>query len=268
MLIDYHVHTSLSRDGEGTVEMCCESALLRGIREICFTNHLILWEGLKTVSMKPEEIEGYFEEIEEARENFPRLKILAGLEIDYVPKKQDQIEKILEAYPWDYSLGAVHFLDGIAITGKETARAFFRNKSLGEIYQKYFSELRAAAGCGLFDSLAHLDVIRRYADEMVGEFPWESWKPLVEEVLNEMRDSKITFELNTAGLRQGPRDCYPRNEVLALAKSIGIPAATLATDAHRPDQIGFEIPEGSKRLKAANLDLALFSKRKSRRVKL
>lgn len=267
MKVDYHVHTGLSRDAEGTVEMYCQAAALAGLREICFTNHLILLEA-KTVSMKMEELDGHWDEIEAAKEAFPKLKILAGLEMDYFSDKARQIEKILETYPWDYSLGAVHFLDGLAITGKETAQLFFANKSLGEIYSRYFSEMENAAASGLFDAMAHLDVIRRYGDELVGEFPWSRWQPFVARVLEKIKEEKMTFELNTSGLRQGPQDCYPRQEVLDLAKEFGIKAVTLSSDAHKPEQVGFKIAEGTERVRKAGLELALFSRRKSRQVEI
>ncbi len=53
-----------------------------------------------------------------------RIDIRVGLEGDYIEGYEADIERIIQAYPWDYVIGSVHFfwVNGtLPTTGKPTA---------------------------------------------------------------------------------------------------------------------------------------------------
>lgn len=47
------------------------------------------------------------------KEQFP-IKIKFGLEVCYSLEHEKEIEKIKEMYPFDFLVGAIHFIDGLA----------------------------------------------------------------------------------------------------------------------------------------------------------
>ncbi len=49
-LIDYHMHSAVTVDGRMSEAQACERAVLLGIREIAFTNHVMLTEPKYAVS--------------------------------------------------------------------------------------------------------------------------------------------------------------------------------------------------------------------------
>ncbi len=68
---DFHVHTSYT-DGSNSVKEMCEQAIQNGLRLICFSEHVrrVLFYNH----------DGFLSDIQEARQLYPRLKILAGCE--------------------------------------------------------------------------------------------------------------------------------------------------------------------------------------------
>ena len=50
------------------------------------------------------------------------LPVKLGLEVDYVPGREDETRAILAPYPVDYLLGSVHFIDGLGVTARGRGR--------------------------------------------------------------------------------------------------------------------------------------------------
>ena len=74
-----------------------------------------------------------------------------GLEVDFLPGKNDEIWASLEAQEWDYLIGSVHEVDGIYF---EAPHQWSREE--GEaLWLRYFALLRETAACGMFSVVSH-----------------------------------------------------------------------------------------------------------------
>jgi len=270
-LVDYHTHTNYTTDATGTVKDYCEAAEKLGIKEIAFTNHLnfakfesipeLKGSEAPIVTIKLEQIPKYFEEIEEARKQF-NIKIKFGMEIDYFEIFEPKIRKLINDYPFDFILGAVHFIDGFCISESGSANKFFQGRDVLQIYIKYFSKLKKAIDSQLFDVMSHPDIVRRFAVNY-SKIPFEKYKKQVEDVVNSLTDNKIGIELNTYGYIHPVQDSYPSIEFLRLCKECGVKVVTIGSDAYSPSRLGDRLKEGIEKLKGVGYDrICLFNQRK------
>ena len=250
-MIDYHMHTDYNSDAEGKVEDYCKSADEKNIEEICFTNHFILIR-LKEYqeSIRPEEVVNYLKDIESAKKKF-KVKIKAGLEVDYWKDKHEKIEKVLDAHQLDFRLGTVHYIGNICVSGvKEEAWPFFQNKSLVEIYEAYFRRVIETVESGLFDALAHPDYIRKNVFKCFGkELPFEKYRKIVEKVVEALVENKVGIEINCSGYFHGLNDSFPSSDFFKVCLENGVKVITLGSDSHRPSSIGRNINDGIEKLK-------------------
>jgi histidinol-phosphatase (PHP family) len=107
--LDYHLHSFFSEDGVSSPESMCQRAIQLGIHEIGFSEH---WD------VGPYEKNPYFfqpgswyAELERLRILFSgKLTIRAGIEIAEPHLYQKPAREILTSIPFDYVLGAVHFV--------------------------------------------------------------------------------------------------------------------------------------------------------------
>lgn len=269
-MMDYHVHSNYTEDAEGSIEDYCKSAEEKDIKEIAFTNHLIVKNVLPSQKFKAEKIPEYIEDIESNRERF-NVKIKAGLEVDYWKSEHKIIEDILNRHPFDFILGTVHFIDGHLISGtKEDASEFFKNKTMLEIYRAYFIRVIETVESQLFDVLAHPDYIRKNVVRYFGqELPFEEYRKDVEKVVEALVDNKVGIEINTCGYHHGIGDFFPSLEFLKLCIENGVKVVTIGSDAHTPSRVGDRFEEAAERLKKlGRREIFSFDKRKPKEMPL
>ena len=102
-MIDYHLHVVAHGDRPMTVENILaylEVAKERGLRQMGITEH-----------------DRYLDEVDlaafqEAREGFQDVGLRLGIEIDFVPGNEDEMDRVAAALPYDYVIGSVHRVDG------------------------------------------------------------------------------------------------------------------------------------------------------------
>ena len=104
---DYHVHTLYS-DGRQEPEAYIEAALKLGLREIGFSDHLNPDGGPPEWCMKHESLPRYVEHLLQLKEEHEDIAVRVGLEIDYLPNREDVTDRIISSYPFDYIIGSVH----------------------------------------------------------------------------------------------------------------------------------------------------------------
>src|SRR5437016_7033548 len=141
------------------VEPFVESAREAGVDEIGFTEHIYYFRqtrSLWTVPYHTErcvyDIEAYVSAVVGARSR--GLPVKLGLEVDYVRGREEETAELLEPYPWDYLLGSVHYVDGLAI---DDDPSYVHSVGIEEAWRAYFEELGRAARSGLFEVLSHPD---------------------------------------------------------------------------------------------------------------
>ncbi|MEO0067995.1 MAG: histidinol-phosphatase HisJ family protein [candidate division WOR-3 bacterium] len=274
MLFDYHIHPDFSPDAQGSITDYCRQGLAIGVKELCFTTHYepdpvraeierVVVKG-QARAVDSDWVEDYFQEIERAQKEFPELKIRAGIEIGYEMGLEGRIADFLSQNRFDFVLGAVHCLDHISITSKGEIDEFrFQLKPRGSefIAKRYFEYVRAAAGSGLFDCLAHLDIWRKCILPEMGAGFLDAIGQFIEPMVSAIAHSRTGLEINTSAFRRGDDEPYPQEEIVRLAVQRGVRTFTIGSDCHRVSDLGSGIKRGMEVLLKLGLEPARFQNR-------
>ncbi len=229
VLYESHCHTPLCKHAVGDPEEYCAHALRRGLRGIIFTCHAPLPDGLSAdVRMTDAEFDIYVAMVARARAAYAgRLDVRIGLESDYFPGVEPWLEKLHRRVPLHHVLGSVHYQVG-----------FYRQRYFtGDVFayqQVYYEHLAASAETGLFDTLAHPDLIK---NESVIDWYFPRIRPSIEKALDRIAATGVAMELNTSGMLKAMPEMNPGPLQLRLMAERGIPVV-LGADAHRPERVG------------------------------
>jgi histidinol-phosphatase (PHP family) len=275
---DYHIHPDYSVDASpaSIKEYCCK-ALKLGLQEICFTTHLELDPLRKDIDnfavLNGERVsvydhawlEQYFCDIARAREEFrgEGLQVKAGIEVGYCRGCERDMEQIINNYPFDFVLGAIHCLEHIAIASMKESPHYFQSRSLSQVRADYFAILSEAVVTGLFDAIAHIDLYRRYGFKHFGSDILTIHRGVIEPVFQEMARREIGLEINTSSRRRGLTEPHPSREIVALAAKAGVKIFTIGSDAHSLEQLGDCLDEAQALLEEYNLANHVFSRRRA-----
>jgi len=256
MLMDYHVHTPLCGHAVGEPKEYMETALQRGLEEMGFSDHVILHVDRREYSMSLDQLPRYVQGVKALQRLFPNLPIKLGVEVDYSPSSVEKIRAVLRRYSFDYVLGSVHsmgdwFFDDNRYVGE------YQRRDIGQVYEEYFRLMQEAALSGLFDIMAHPDLIKKF-----GYKPEDDPQPLYGETVEAFKDAGMCIEVNTSGLRKPVKEIYPNREFLKLCLENRIPV-TLGSDAHQPKEVGQDLEKAIGLLKSVGYkELTLFTERK------
>ncbi len=273
---DYHIHPHYSIDASRAgIKDYCYRALELGLAEICFTTHLELdpmrteidnfavLNGEKVPVYNRAWLDQYFVDIERAQDEFrgDNLQVKAGIEVGYCRGCEKDIENIIDSYPFDFVLGAIHCLNHISISSMKDSPRFFRTRSLSQVRTEYFTTLKEAVETGLFDAIAHVDLYRRYGFRQFGPQILTIHRGAIEPIFREMARRGMGLEINTSSRRRGLAEFHPSREIIGLAAEAGIKIFTIGSDAHSLDQVGECLDEAQALLEEFNLVNHVYSRR-------
>ena len=256
MLLDYHIHALAHGEydySESWLRLFAENARRKRLAEIGFSEHDEYLPRIKPDKLK------------RLQEDFPVLKIKIGLEVDYHPGREGEIQRMLvnSNFDYDYIIGSVHFIDGWGFDHPDF-KDQFATRDIDDIYADYFTLLNQAVKSRLFDIVGHLDLIKIW-----GHRPLK--KPIsayVEPVLNTIKAAGMVVEINSSGLRKAVGEIYPARQILELMLALNIPI-TLGSDAHHPSQLGEGLEEAAGLAQEVGYrQLVTFSGRKRQLVEI
>jgi len=119
----------------------------------------------------------------------------------------------------------------------------------------------------LFDSVAHLDVIKTFNSNNKFFNENEKWyKDEINKTLKEIKKSKMAIEINTSGYTYPCKGLFPSLWIIKQAKKLNIPI-TIGTDCHFAHQIDFKLDDTIKLAKNIGYkNIVMFKKRKMIKV--
>jgi histidinol-phosphatase (PHP family) len=274
MLTDYHVH--LRPDDEDTpparyftaanAERYREAASERGIEELGvaehihrFTQALDIWQHPWFRRWARDDVDDYCAFVRQETD------LRLGIEADYVRGREDRIANFLDAREWDYVVGSVHFVGdaGVDLEGSEWEHVWGRGDRADKVWERYFATLAQAARSGLYDIIAHPDLVKVWGSgrPLPERDPRHYYEPAVEAML----DAGVAMEVSTAGLRKPAGELYPAPALLEMAVDAGLPIA-LSSDAHEPAQLGYRYDEALAALADAGVNELCVFERRTRRM--
>jgi histidinol-phosphatase (PHP family) len=270
VLTDYHLHLRPDDDRapvherwftESNVERYLEAARAAGIEELGVSEHvyrfrqsLELWRHPYWERQATDDLDAYCD--------FVRTTPLRlGLELDYVPGAEEKAAELLAGRDFDYVVGSVHFVGDAAVDMEEYG-IWAQEQDPDRVWHRYFETVATAAGSGLFDILAHPDLVKVLGRAQAGpdHDPRHYYEPAVEAIAN----SGIAVEISTAGLRKPVGEIYPAPAFAEMCAEAGAPFA-LSSDAHAPEQVGYEYGQALALLGSLDVtEICVFERRERR----
>ena len=256
-MLDYHVHTEFSIDCKIPMAEQCRAAIAAGVTEIAFTDHID--HEPADPGLNYWRAEAYFASLDACRRQFgDQLAILAGAEVDFNERIVDGVERFLGQHEFDFVIGSVHYGDD----GQIIFQDYFADRRWDEVYLPYLARLKMAAASGLFDTLGHIDLPKRYAPIAKRTYDPLQFKPGLLDLFATLIEHEVAFEINTSGLRQSPKTSMPGPVTVHWYAEAGGRLITTGTDSHAPKTIGAGIPKTLDMLELCGIEeVASFRKR-------
>ncbi|MGI8673888.1 MAG: histidinol-phosphatase [Thermoleophilaceae bacterium] len=271
MLTDLHVH--LRRDDVGAtaeehftpanVERYTTVAAERGIGALGVSEHMHRFVQALDVWDHPFWRENAVDDLDEYCEFVrDRTPLALGIEADFVPGREDRTATFLESRDFDYVLGSVHFLGAQAVDMGGDWDVWRAGADPDRVWQRYFETLAEAARSGLFDVLAHPDLVKMWGPQRPQ--PSGDLRRFYDLAMEAIADSDVAIEVSTAGLRKPVGEIYPAVGFLEMCLEAGRPV-TLSSDAHAPDQLAHRYEEAVEMVMEAGVEeVAVFEGRRRR----
>jgi histidinol-phosphatase (PHP family) len=272
MLTDYHLHLRPDEDDTTferyftteNVDRYLAAAAAVGIEELGVSEHVYRFRQALDLWSHPLWIENGEDDLDEYCDFVRATPLRLGVECDYVPGAEERTAAMLEARDFDYVVGSVHFIgEGDAAVDHDGFDVWEApDASAEEIWTRYFEHFDRCARSGLFDILAHPDLVK----------VWGHGRPLPEGDLRRFYEPAVeaivaggaAVELSTAGLRKPVGEVYPARAFAELLVEAGVPFA-LSSDAHLPEQVGYGYDQGVAFLDALGVEeIAVFEGRRRR----
>lgn len=236
----------------------CKTSIDKGLEGICFTDHVdIDYPG----NIEVIDYEKYSSDIDDVILKFKnKIEIYKGIELGMQPHLSKENSLFSSKPDIDFVLGSIHVVDK-----KELYKSDFlkgRSNQAGII--AYFEDLKKSiSSFNDFDSLGHIDVVRRYLINGEGDFQFDLYQDYIADILKSLISMNKGMEINTSGKRYGLTSFHPSTEILKLYKDLGGEIITVGSDAHRPEDLGYGFMEVLDLLKALGYRYyCIFKKRK------
>ncbi len=276
MLTDYHLHLrpdDLDAQPQqyftsANVERYRAVAEENGILELGVSEHiyrfsqaLSLWQHPFWRQQARDDLDEYCAFVRE------RTDLRLGIEADFIPGAEDRTSELLEARGFDYVVGSVHFLRDRSLdmdehTVWDAARGVA--SSAEEVWRRYFETVAESARSGLFDIIAHPDLVKYWGPGRSERIPRGDLRRYYEPAVEAIAEADVAVELSTAGLRKPAGELYPAQAFLVMCAEAGVPVA-LSSDAHLPVEVGADYGRALEALERAGFDeLCVFEHRQRR----
>ncbi|GAA0367122.1 histidinol-phosphatase HisJ family protein [Bacillus horti] len=264
MRTDYHVH--MHETGDFSIDWLkkyIEKAKLEGISELGISEHAYFFNETKGILSNPWvdgrrglPIASYLSMFEQAQKE--GLQVKMGIEMDYTPEKENEMQAFIEAYPFDYVIGSIHWIGDWGIDLMEY-RSEYERRNILEVYEAYFDQVVTLAESKLFDFIGHIDLVKifnyRPTDTVFLEQQYDR-------AVQALAASGTSIEISTAGLRKPVGEIYPDTLLLQKCYDAGV-TIVLCSDAHHPDHIGYAYDQSIQLAQSVGYtEVQTFSKRK------
>lgn len=270
MLLDYHMHLERGPFTPAWLDRFLAVAHERGLAEIGISEHIYrfresqeaygAWWGESSADDRPPAsagaprpgTPGFAERWWTARGGQPLrdytelvqgagargLPVRLGIEADYFPGAEGAIRAVLARAPFDYVIGSVHWIDtwGFDLLG---VAGLWAGRDVDQMYHEYFALLDQAARSGLFNIMAHPDLIKVLGHRPSAALDLEA---LYAQAADAFAASGAAVEVSTAGFRKPIGELYPAPAFLRACYKRGVPLS-LASDAHRPEDVGLDFAQ-------------------------
>jgi histidinol-phosphatase (PHP family) len=271
MLTDYHLHLRPD-DAEASPERYFTAANAdryrtaaeeQGIQELGVSEHIYrfhqaleLWRHPFWERYAHDDLDEYCAFVRE------QTDLRLGIEADFIAGAEDRTASMLEARDFDYVAGSVHFIrQGAVDMDDYSAWGTGAGRSPDEVWGRYFETVAESARSGLFDIIAHPDLVKIWGAEHPERVPDRDPRFFYEPTVEAIAEAVLAVEVSTAGLRKPAEEIYPAPAFLEMCLEAGTPLA-LSSDAHGPGEVGFGYEQALEMLQELGArELSVFERR-------
>lgn len=231
-MYDYHMHSRVSFDGHDAPERMVRAAREKGLKEICFTDH-IDFDPDAAVQTMCFDRETYHDAYDRLCDD--RVLVRKGVEFGMLPDNQAKFREILQGESYDFVLGSVHFVDGVDVYFPK----YWEGKTVFQARQHFLEQtLECVRAHDDFDVLAHLTFLNKApCNPEKHPIPYADHAPVLDEILKTLAKKEKGLEMNTSGVdRCG--GFLPTAEYFLKFREFGGRIITTGSDAHTWDRVG------------------------------
>ena len=236
-LFDTHNHCQFSFDGKRTtVEESAESAYLKGLFGICFTDHFDFYapdvESEEVVIM-PQifDISAQQAEISRVQGLYEGgFKVLKGIEVGLNENSRNDTAAALDGHNFDQIIASIHYLEDC----DPYHGHYYDNKDFRQAYGLYLETLfNEAVILKNFDILGHYDYVARYAPYPQDSVRYEDFPDIFDTMFRYLVENGKGLEINTKSCKVGRgRKTMLDTNVLSRYRELGGEIITLGSDSH------------------------------------
>lgn len=242
IIADIHTHTSFSGDSNEPMENMIQSALTKGYKYLCITEHMDI--DYTPSDDTPEgtfllDTDSYLHKFKELQDKYKSIAkdftLLFGVELGLQPHLANTHKEYLSKYSFDYVIGSEH------VTNKKDPYypSFYEGRDEHEAYLEYFEDIvtNLNSFCDI-NSLGHLDYVVRYGPNKNAFYSYSKYSDVIDEILRILVKKDIALEVNSGGYKYGLGQPNPSQEIIRRYKELGGELLTIGSDAHDITRIG------------------------------
>lgn len=156
------------------------------------------------------------------------VKVNFGLEVCWFEQHEEFIRNMLSDRYFDYVLGSVHWIDNWTFNQRKYQ---WLGRDVNSIYKRYYEMSNTLVESGIFDIIAHPDLIRCHS-----LYPDYDLMQTYLDLCENIKKHNVMLEINTSNGYGINRD------FMKIAKNSGVVLCT-GSDAHRPEDVGRNIQQ-------------------------
>ena len=278
MKCNYHTHTHFC-DGKENMRLFVDKAVELQFDHLGFTSHAPIAKQYD-FTLSEEDIPVYLNEIEHYQRKYPEIKILKGLECDFIPDITKDFSYYKDKFALDYIIGGVHlvnvpnsdelwFIDGPKRETFDNGIELFFNNNVKKAITCFWEQTFEMIETQKFDIIAHIDKIKMHNQDRFFKEDEAWYVKLVDHAVELVSKKNIIVEINSRGIyRLRCKDFYPSDYILKrLAKSKT--PMVISSDAHRAEELALYYDETKIKLQKFGIEtLTVFDSGKWQPIKM
>lgn len=230
-MFDCHMHSFFSGDSKMDPLEACSEAVKLGLDGITFTDHL----DFDFPDYNDDfviDFETYSPFMDNLKTKYKgKLKVFKGIEVGIQPHVIEQTAKVINEYDFDYVIGSIHLVN--KLDPGNPKHNFFEGKTQHQAYESYLKEiLFMLKNFNSFDSLGHIDYVRRYDCNDVKLLRYSEYVDVIDTILKVLIDTGKGMEINSAGYRCKLIPPLVDVDILKRYKELGGEIICSGSDAH------------------------------------
>lgn len=240
IICDTHMHTSYSGDSDAPMENMIKSAIDKGLKHICITEHqdfdFVYQEGEPSDFFEVN-TDQYLYDLAVLKEKYMgKICVSFGIELGVQEHLAQKLNIYSSSYDFDFIIASSHLCNH----EDPYLPSFWEGKAEKDGYHEYFQYISKCIRIFRnFDSYGHLDYVLRYGPNKNRDFSMTEYGDDIDMILKLLIANEKALEVNSSGLSQkyGLGQPHPNIEILKRYKELGGELITIGSDAHTPERI-------------------------------